>query len=331
MATTSGKLRNVLSPIVIFVYKRPTHTLRLLKSLLECDEFSTSKIFIFSDGPKREIDKREVDNVRKIVHTVTSGLNCHVIYRHSNLGLANSVISGVTEVLKDHSSVIVLEDDLTVGKDFLKYMNWGLQVFQDNPQIFSLTGYSFPENYFSVPANYSNNVFLSPRCGSWSWATWRDRWASVDWGLSDFQEFCEDKNRQTMFDRIGWDLSRMLKFQAAGAIDSWAIRFCYAHFKAKAHCVHPRSTLVHNLGLDRSGRHSKPDRRFSHHGGFSPWQEREGDRFVVPSREVNRAVFRIYAGQSGPFLSRLRRSLYRSVIGGWVQRLSLRRSSRLNT
>lgn len=323
MATDWPKVGNVLNPVVIFVYNRPAHTLRLLKSLLGCHEFFSSKVYVFSDGPKHEADRKKVENVRRIISELMSGIDCQLTYRENNLGLAMSVISGITEVLKDHMSVIVLEDDLVVSSDFLKYMNWGLQVFRDNPQIFSLTGFSFPEKYFSLPANYSHSVFLSPRCGSWSWGTWRDRWAEVDWEMSDFQEFCEDDDRQAEFNRIGWDLSRMLKFQSSGAIDSWAIRFCYAHFKASAYCVHPISTLVHNFGFDSSGTHSWSDRRFLHTDQFTPWRYRKSDQFAVPNDEVNLEVSRIYAGKTGPMSSRLRGTITRSAIGRLLQRIVL--------
>jgi len=256
------------SPIAIFVYKRVEHTRRLFESLAKCPEFPHSKIIIFSDGAKGKEDASNVGKVRNVISEYVSGTDCRVVLRPTNLGLAESIISGVTEVLGSHNSVVVLEDDLVVAQDFLKFMNWGLTAFQDDSKVFSITGFSFPAQYFSFPEGYRKNVYLSPRCSSWSWATWRDRWEKVDWNAQEIDEFLKDTNRRKRFAQIGWDLPRMLRLQRSGLIDSWAIRFCLAHFKNSAYCLHPASTLVHNQGLDRSGTHSWKDRRFEHHTDF---------------------------------------------------------------
>ena len=46
-----------------------------------------------------------------------------IIRRRHTLGSANNILSGVDQILSDFSSVIVLEDDLILGKYFLQYMN----------------------------------------------------------------------------------------------------------------------------------------------------------------------------------------------------------------
>jgi len=317
-----------LSPIVIFVYNRPEHTNKLLESLMGCEELTQSKIYVFSDGPKDVKDGLCVEKVREAISDFAKIQDCEITKREVNIGLASSVITGVAQVLQNHTSVIVLEDDLVVSKDFLRFMNWGLRVFKSQPRIFSLTGYSFPNGYFSIPAHYENRVFLSPRCGSWSWATWRDRWEKVDWDLLDFEEFASDERRVSKFNEIGWDLSRMLELQRSGGIDSWAIRFCYAHFKSSAYCLHPVSTLVHNAGLDRTGTHGRPDQRFVHVDELGVWCEDKPDEFVQPNSAIIDEVSRIFAGRNGPLLSRLRGTLSRSAIGRCVQLLDARKRAK---
>lgn len=273
-------------------------------------------------------DNSRIDKVREIVSDFAKTCDCDVKLRSSNLGLATSVIAGIGEVLQSHDSVIVLEDDLLVSKDFLRYMNWGLRVFEYQPRVFSLTGYSFPTAYFSLPIGYQNQIFLSPRCGSWSWATWRDRWETVDWEMLDFEEFIGDESQTTKFNEIGWDLSRMLELQHSGGIDSWAIRFCYAHFKASAYCVHPSSTLVHNSGLDRTGTHGRPDQRFVHREQFRVWRECEADEVVQLNSDIVSEISRIFAGRNGPLRSRLRGAMSRSAIGRCLQLVDARRRAK---
>ena len=48
------------------------------------------------------------------------------VHRAENMGLARSIVQGVTETLRTHDRVIVLEDDLELSPHFLRYMNDGV-------------------------------------------------------------------------------------------------------------------------------------------------------------------------------------------------------------
>ena len=53
----------------------------------------------------------------------------------------------------------------------------------------------------------------------------------------------------------------MLKAQMKGKIDSWAIRWGYAHFKNNAYCLYPIVPLCKNIGTDKSGTHSSSSKK----------------------------------------------------------------------
>mgnify|MGYP003295245344 FL=1 len=44
--------------------------------------------------------------------------------------------------------------------------------------------------------------------------------------------------------------------QEDGLIDSWAVRFCFAHFKYHAVAILPCKSYVTNIGFDGTGTHS---------------------------------------------------------------------------
>src|SRR3990167_9660533 len=109
-----------MAPIVLFVYNRLRHTRKTIEALKENYLAKDSDVFIFSDGPKNEIDKPGVEEVRNYVKTISGFRSVNVVEREKNLGLANSIISGVTEVVNKFGKVIVLEDDLVTSPYFLK-------------------------------------------------------------------------------------------------------------------------------------------------------------------------------------------------------------------
>lgn len=243
-----------LSPIILFVYKRLWHTRQTIQSLQKNKLAEESDLYIFSDGPKRPSEKDQVDEVRNYINSITGFKEVIIRQSDINLGLANSVISGISKVIREHKKVIILEDDLIISPNFLKFMNESLNFYEDNQKIFSISGYSFP---IKIPFDYTKDIYILPRSSSWGWGTWSNRWKIVDWDVKDYQTFLNDKNIQRLFNLAGDDLSPMLKAQMNSQIDSWAIKWAYAHFKEKAYCLFPIRSKILNIGTDKSGTHFK--------------------------------------------------------------------------
>lgn len=259
------------SPIVLFTYNRPLHTLKTLNSLALNRYADKSDLVIYSDGPKNELQLDSVSAVRKIISDISGFKSIQIIKRDENYGLARSVIEGVTEILKDSSDVIVLEDDLETSPYFLCYMNAALEYYKDEHKIFSIGGYQFPSGTMKIPKTYQFDTYSSYRCCSWGWATWADRWNLVDWGVKSYPKFIASDDIRDKFNEGGSDLSHLLQLQMEGKIDSWAIRFCFAQFLADAYCINPVKTLVRNIGLDNSGVHCGIDPRREHLKFDSDW------------------------------------------------------------
>lgn len=251
---------NNLVPILLFTYNRVDHLNSTIDSLLKNDLASESDIIIFSDGPKNDVDKNKVAGVRERLAKVSGFNSIKIIEREINFGLADSIITGVEETFKEYEKVIVLEDDLHLSENFLLFMNEALNFYSDHKNIFSVSGYSHP---LEIPSTYNDKIFILPRASSWGWATWKDRWEKSDWAVKDFPEFKKDKNLQKAFNRGGEDLTPMLKAQMFGYIDSWAIRWSYAHFKNAAYSIYPVKSKVNHIGDDFSGTHAHKNIFFS--------------------------------------------------------------------
>ncbi|MBP5592315.1 glycosyltransferase [bacterium] len=249
-----------LAPIVLFVYNRPWHTQQTVEALQKNDWAAESDLFIFADGAKTENDEK-VNEVRKYIKTITGFKSITIFEKEKNCGLANSVIAGVAEIINKFGKVIVVEDDIVTSKYFLKFMNEALNFFENDERIFSVSGYTYHAKTMEIPRNYKHDIYLSYRHGSWGWGTWKDRWESVDWDITDFKEFCKNPKLQNAFNRGGADMSNMLKAQMEGKIDSWAIRFDYSLFKQNKFNIRPVKSLVTNVGLDNSGTHTGADEK----------------------------------------------------------------------
>lgn len=244
-----------LTPIALFVYNRPEHARRTVESLRANKLAQHSHLFVFADGAKNEFAATAVREVRNLIRTIDGFRSVTVIERERNLGLAGSVINGVTQLSSTFGRAIVMEDDLLTTPDFLDFMNRALERYEAETKILSVSGFNFA---VSIPEEYPFDALCSYRSSSWGWGTWKDRWQTVDWDVSDYAAFQTDKSRRQLFDRGGQDLSCMLDLQMAGKIDSWAIRWAYDHFTKGGIALLSTTAKVKNIGLDGSGVHSSP-------------------------------------------------------------------------
>jgi hypothetical protein len=231
-----------LAPIVIFAFNRPKALKALIESLKQNPLYGESERFVFIDGPRNEADRKLIEEVKEIAHSVTE----NVMASEENKGLANSIISGVTQIVNRYGKVIVLEDDLRLMPGFLKYMNEALDTYENQEKIFSICGYGLK---IKRPKDYVEDVYMGIRSSSWGWGTWKDRWQSVDWEVKDWEELSMNRRTQRAFNRGGSDMFGMLRGYMTGRNNSWAIRFCYSQFKQGRYSVHPFLSFVDNEGF----------------------------------------------------------------------------------
>jgi hypothetical protein len=240
------------APVVLFAYRRPDHLTRALASLSSNPAAKATSLTIYCDGPKTPADNHLVDQTRTVAKSAQGFKELRVVERVENLGLAESVISGVTQALETSENVIVMEDDLVVSTDFLDYMNQALELYQDNEEVISIHGYMY-----AVPATLPQTVFLKG-ADCWGWATWRRGWELFEPDAKKLLKELASSPGQSQFDFDGaFPYRQMLKDQAAGKIDSWAIRWYASAFLANKLTLYPGQSLVENIGQEGSGTHSE--------------------------------------------------------------------------
>ena len=243
-----------LAPVCLFVYSRLTETKQTVESLQKNALATESRLHIFSDGPKNTQNIEEVRMVREYIHIISGFADVTIYESETNKGLANSIISGVTQIINEYGKAIVVEDDLLVSTNFLSFMNQALDFYESEKNVLNISGYSFSLNY---APDYKYDVAFSLRSASWGWAIWKDRWEQIDWTVKDYNSFRWNVFKLLKFSRGGSDLCQMLHRQMKGQIDSWAIRFDYHHYKHNYMDVFPLKSKVAYNGFNSEATHTK--------------------------------------------------------------------------
>ena len=241
-----------LAPIVFFVYNRPKHTETVLNALKKNTLAKDSLLYVFSDAAKKEKDFENVAKVREIINKIDGFKQVVVTEAETNIGCADSIISGITKVINEHGKAIIVEDDILTAPNFLEFMNEALDKYESDKRIYSVSGFVPNEKMASVCKDF---VFLAYRNSSWGWGTWKDRWNNVDWDMLQWETIKKDRNLWKKLQKGGQDAPYLLKLQMEGFIDSWAIRFYSDNALKDKYTVFPTKTFVENIGLDGSGTH----------------------------------------------------------------------------
>ena len=247
-----------LAPIALFVYNRPDHTRRTLLSLQKNVLADESRLFIFSDAAKTEADKSKVDQVRKLAKEITGFKSVKVIEQAENMGLANSIISGVTQLVNEYGNIIVFEDDLLSSPYTLQYFNEALSRYADEEKVMHISAYMY-----NLKANNLPETFFFRAISSWGWATWARAWNHFEPDIDKLvAQFDADKKRRFTIDGT-MNFWRQVRQFKAGKNNSWAIRWYASVFLNGGLSLNPSQSLINNIGHDGTGVHSNIEDTYS--------------------------------------------------------------------
>ena len=249
-----------LAPIVLFVYNRLSHTQQTLDALALNEFASDSILYVYADGAKENATDRDHENIvsiREIVKSCQGFKEIHFINREKNYGLANNIVNGVTDVVNRHGKIIVLEDDIITSTGFLKFMNNALSVYEENEKVMHISGYMFPVKG-SLP-----QTFFYKQTSCWGWATWKRAWKHYNrnsiellnraYALPNFTDIDIDGTNQFV---------KQLEDNITGLINTWAVKWQFSVFINNGLCLHPKVSLVQNIGMDGTGEHCVPNPDF---------------------------------------------------------------------
>jgi hypothetical protein len=256
-------MNQVFAPIILFTYNRIDHTKRTITALASNQGAGGSDLIIYSDGPKNDAARPAVESVRAFLKTVTGFKSVTIIERDRNWGLADSIIDGVTKIINERGSAIILEDDIVTSPYFLQYMNEALMVYQDEHTVMHISGYAFPINTTGLPTTFFYN-----QASCWGWATWKRAWDQLDTNIDSLlKRAAQAAIPSHEYNNIALSQLRANKRKQ---IKTWAARWQISISLAHAHCLHPRNSFTQNIGHDGSGVHSLPTDRFDTHLSQEP-------------------------------------------------------------
>ena len=152
-------------------YNRPEY---LIRRIQEIALNAPSKLFISLDG---HTDKRVQSEVLKSVESAVienlHSTEVELISRNKNYGLSLHIVTAITEVLAQIDRVVVIEDDIRIGANFLQNLKWASNNISSNQTVATVGGFS----PISGKEDDARNAWRITRYFSaWGWSISADVW-----------------------------------------------------------------------------------------------------------------------------------------------------------
>ena len=297
-----------IAPITMFVFNRLQHTRQAVEALANNELAADSDLFVYSDGPRSETDEEHVESVRNYFKSISGFKSVTVVERKTNLGCAQSIISGVSEVVSRCGRIIVVEDDIVTSPHFLRFMNEALEFYRNEEQVACIHGYLYP-----VGGKLPETFFLKG-ADIWGWATWKRGWDLFE---PDAQKLLEELNSRNVtgeFDFDGsFDFTGMLKAQIEGRLDTWDVQWYASAFLRDKLTLYPGKSLVKNSGNDCSGTHSNKTDKFDTDISREPVRIK---RIPLEVNHVARTAFKKFFRTLRPSFSEKAMARIKRMMGG---------------
>lgn len=257
---------NNYAPVLIFVYDRFNHLKNAVESLIKCPEAQNTEIFIASDMTSEKEKEFQINEIRDYIGSIKEFKKVTPIFFDKNVGIEHSWHYSLDLVFKKHDSIIILEDDIEVSPLFLRFINQGLNYYKNNPNIFSICGFSPSIMSDFYDKNAQNKIYFNHSWAAWGVASWKNK----------FLEFNEFRNSDGLLNFVNKDLKDNELVKSLNILSPKYyihLLYCFKNkkvpefdFLAAYYClknnmynVYSNHTLTKNYGHDGTGLRSLKD------------------------------------------------------------------------
>lgn len=248
---------NVTAPVVVYTYNRIDHLKQTISALEENYLASKTDLFIVSDGAKDKTVSKEIEKLREYVESINGFGSVNKIFRPKNLGAFESITQAEKSVVSDYGRVISLEDDIVTSKNFLNFINSGLNYFEDYDKVTSVSGYCHP-----IEINTKYDSWMSIWHCPWGYGTWKKKYNKFDYSSNKYLEVLKYKKKSDILNRYGDFFIDTLIADLRGKIIAADARVCINMLLVNNLTVMPKISKVKNIGCDGSGLHSAKTNKF---------------------------------------------------------------------
>lgn len=266
------------------------------------------KLYFYSNKGRAEKEGEIERNneIRSWVNEIDWDCELHTWFREECVDVYTSLKGAVDWVCEHEEEWIVLEDDVVPTPAFFSFCDQMIEYYRDDMRVWNVSG----DNFCNInPSGY--DYIFSQYHWMYGWATWRNRWQSIDWNDlkidESLQEGVFDKLYKTRWQRISITKSMQNRKVFLERTKCWDLVFGLVCDQKGAVEVVPSCHLVTNIGV--FGEHHKDTKKsmFNIEGSYPKeiYQITRRPPSVRADKKYDYQVFKAVYEDTKPFLKRV--------------------------
>ncbi|MGJ7457427.1 glycosyltransferase family 2 protein [Halomonas sp. RA08-2] len=277
----------MFAPVLITVYNRAEHLSQCINSLLRCPEAPKTVVYIASDAAYRNEDEASIKQVRDYIATIKGFKDVVLFARETNLGSQENYMKARDYVFDRHPALITMEDDVVVGKGFMKFINDGLDKYFDNDKVLAICGYIMPGGDGIEEEPY----FLNEQTPYGS-GIWKHKEGLVDTFLSPnlADAFLKDWKLFNSVENQTPANIRALPIIAKGDLVANDIQSLLGMNRYNLFALFPPKTLTKSVGHDGTGMHSGVNHELQNQQVYDGFLAIPDNLEIKLSKRVNQGI-----------------------------------------
>lgn len=245
------------APVLIPTLNRYEHFKRCLESIERCSGADKTDVYVGLDYPPSE---KYVDGWKRIDAYLTekeknNKFNKLIVHRRDhNCGIYGNGSNNAllyAEVRKVSDRYILTEDDNEFAPNLLEYVNWGLEVYQNDQSIYAICSCKDIET-----RDINNNVYkLNTIFNAWGYGSWFDRFDKRA-KLRNHDLFREILKQSSLLDAFSTNVIQLSSLTYQLATKTFHGDMIVSLLPDNERwCIFPKVNKVRNWGWDGTGQH----------------------------------------------------------------------------
>ncbi|MDY0132865.1 MAG: hypothetical protein RBR53_09355 [Desulforegulaceae bacterium] len=244
------------APVLIPTLNRYSHLKNCICSLSSCIHAEDTDLFIALDYPFKIEHWEGYNKIVKFIEKIEGFRRVIIIKRNQNFGARENIRDARSMIFENYDRLIISEDDNIFSKDFLRFVNIGLEKYKHRHDIFAINGYNYP---IEVPADYKDDVYLWQGMSAWGFGIWKEKWEELESNdeivLSNIKKFLKSYRKILNYNRVANHYVRSLLWMLRLQKVHGDGHMCFHQFTNNMYSIFPTISRVRNLGHDGSGLH----------------------------------------------------------------------------
>lgn len=317
--------KRICAPVIIPTLSRFVHLKECIASLQKNNLAIKTELFISVDFPPSEKYKEGYEKVIDYLQCGIDGFKkVNIYYQEENLGPNENTNFLKREALKQYDRFIYTEDDNIFSSNYLEYMNQCLDKYQDDKEVYAISGYSYPINWGE---NKNAIIRESLYFSAWGYGIWENEYIQEQkFTKHDIFLYLKDlnnaikmyQNSRKMFNEAVYIASgkHYLAFLDNGELYHMdVVQGIYMYIFRKK-MIMPFPSKVRNVGYDGSGQNCK---KASKNDNTSDWYNYLGQEMDKSSEfDLNKSAVVDITSSHVKHLNKFFNVSHKTMIKTWI-------------